>query len=287
MKTYFIRHAMSCDMGAELRDSLWKQRMIAVHYEDKRSWEPDDYDASAAKKSLRILNEIADEGGFICATIAPRSGCLIGEVAPGTQKEFETGPKQSDGSQSSTLKAIRLSKCVEVCPHEANRLLICQPLQGTLTQWHVIGDRIERYVRDGRLLIQDLCDLLPYEQEIMCSEFLRTETATERGLPQLVHLSAPVGQTRKAVDTAGIATDGKLLLVQVTYRSRSDKAVNEKVADLREVAQGISAHLLFFCHCQKPTTEDGVQFFPLQEVFDAMRRLPTWCKAMSVEERSN
>jgi hypothetical protein len=40
MKTYFIRHSESCDIGSELRDLLWKRKMIAIHYEDKRSWYP-------------------------------------------------------------------------------------------------------------------------------------------------------------------------------------------------------------------------------------------------------
>lgn len=287
MNTYFIRHSESCDIGPDLRSRLWKERLIAIHYEDLRSTDPADYHGAAAKRSLKIFGEIADEGGFVCATISPFSGCLVGKVKRGSPIRIEAGPRNSQPRQKAILKTLRLSDCVEVPAHKANRLLIGQPQQGTLTQWKIIGDRVERFVRDGDLIIRELSDLLPYEQEVMCSEFLRTETATKAGLPFLVYLSAPVGRTRKALDTAGIARDAKLVFVQVTHHEKDTSAVAEKITALKEVATGVPAHLVFFCRCSASIVEDGVHFFPLQHVFSTMRSSPIWRKAMAVEAPSS
>ena len=282
VKTYFIRHSASCNMGVFLRDRFWNEGLIGIHYADKRSIEPKEYEELAARKALKVLKELTESGGYVCATIAPKSGCLIGKVAPASHITYEEAPYPDEPNRTIIMKAAKLHTFKHVSVLAANRLLIGQPQQGTLTPWSCCGNRVQRWVDEDDQAIHRVDDLLPYEQEIMCSDFLRTAAASVEKLPRLLFLSAPVGGTREAVDIAGVTADGTLLLAQVTYHDRSSRESQDKVKALKKVAEGTKASLIFFCRCETPETQDGVVYFPLQHVFGEMKGVPAWKRALGV-----
>jgi len=282
VKTYFIRHSASCNMGDHLRERFWEEGLIGIHYDDKRSIDPTDYGEPVARKALKVLRELAQDGGYICATMARKDGCLIGRVAPATQITYEEAPYADEPHRPSIIKAVKLDTFKRVSAWQTNRLLIGQPQQGTLTLWNCCGNRIQRWVDQNDTAVHHVDDLLPYEQEIMCSDFLRTATASAGKLPRMLFLSAPVGGTREAVDIAGVTEDGTTILAQVTCHGRLSHEAKDKANALRKVGEGIKASLIFFCRCETPETEDGIAYFPLQQVFEAMKSMPAWKRALGV-----
>jgi hypothetical protein len=114
--------------------------------------------------------------------------------------------------------------------------------------------------------------LLPPEQEIMCSEYMRLPEAAECGLPQLAYLLARPGETMKDIDILGISTNGRPILAQVAYVSHGSGKFNEKLAKLRAYQERDQAQLVFFCNCPERTKDGGVIVMPLQKVFDSMRK---------------
>src|SRR5438876_12086290 len=93
MTTYFARHANGLDVDEETRKMLWKSCLIAVHFphdkhgklleEDNKSVDPDDYEGgSAAHQAMEALNEIALQGGYVCAHHLNHEEIQIGFVPP-------------------------------------------------------------------------------------------------------------------------------------------------------------------------------------------------------------
>jgi hypothetical protein len=283
-KSYFIRHTGDCSVSQGFRDQLWQQQRIAVHYEDIKSVNPADYGGDNAKRALKVLNEIGASGGYVCATMHGHSGCLVGIVEPGTKVKLQIGSKPPGESGQSILKTLQLTQAREISPHKANRLLIGQPQQGTITSWNIVGDRVRQFILQGDIQISQLNHLLPFEQEVMCSEFLRTDEAVRSELPRLIHLSAPVGRTRKAVDVAGVTTEGVLILAQVTHSEEDSADVADKLSELREVGGKSGAHLILFCRTKGGARmTKGVFLFPIDTVFNAMAKRLAWCAAIGIK----
>lgn len=286
MKTYFIRHSAEWDVEAEFRHRLWAERKIAIRFEDLASANPSDYHTPAAQRGVRTFAELAQHGGLVCATISPYAGCLVARLAPGTPITFEECRYPNAPGRTGIVKVISLPNAREVPPDKANRLLIGQPQQGTICVWNIIGDRVKHFIEHGDVRITEFSDLLPHEQEVLCSEFLRTPAATLAGLPRLAHLSAPVGRTRKAVDIAGVTEQGLPIFVQVTHHQISDQEIKRKAQALRDAARASGGDLILFCRSDAPSQQAGVCFFPTQRVFDEMKQLPAWRAAIGIPEVS-
>lgn len=278
MNTYFIRHTEACSITQKERDLLWDDRTIAVHYEDRRSVAPKDYSSPQGQRAVRIFNRIATEGGCICAVFHGQPGCLVGIVRKGSSITIREAEKPDGAKKKAILKTLPLSDPRVIPPHLANRMLIGQPQQGTISAWHIIGDRVKQFVEHGDLKLSQYNHLLPYEQEIMCAEFLRIGGETD--LPQLAFLSAPVGKTREAVDVSGVTAKGKLILAQVTHCEAGTPEVTAKLESLREVGEQCKAHMVLFCRIQNPELRKGIQLFPIERVFTRMKRYSAWRAAI-------
>lgn len=275
--TYFIRHDRKCSMRNDLRDKFWRKGLVGIHYQDRRSIQPADYASPRAQSALRIFNELAEQGGYVCTTIHPYPGCLVGFVPGGSKIHFKIG--RYDSGKSLVMKTLTLSRVRRIAPGVANRLLIGWPRQGTIGRWRRIGDRVARFVNKTKTSNFTVDDMLPLEHEIMCSEFLRSAEAVAQGLPSLAYLTAPVGGTRVAVDIAGVAKSGRPILAQITHLEYDNAEIKEKVKALKEAAGNSRANLLFFCQLGQPRKKGGIHFFPLAKVFDAMMSKPTWRRA--------
>jgi hypothetical protein len=292
MDTYFIRHTRELDIDDKFRKRLWELKCIAVHYpNDKNGKLPDrdnssldstDYD-SKSSGIIQRLNELANSGGYVCAQYYPQEGCLIGKVLPNSTIELlygKWGLVSGLSGREAILKALPLGNVKYLSPLESAAILVCRPKQGTLLKWHKIGKRIENLV-EGRNVAFSLHDLLPSQQEIMCSEFLRLEKASEYGLPRLAHLVFPPGRTMKDIDIIGISTRKNPLLAQVTYAAFESS--HWKIDRLRKYGNGSNTDLVLFCSCKDPFIENGVHVFPLERVFDFMMTLDTGRKMLEFE----
>jgi hypothetical protein len=82
MQTYFARHTAAMDIDTATREMLWNDDLIGVHFphgvtdqlppEDNRSIDPNDY--RRGKRAIKLLNEMTQDGGYVCAGIRRPSG---------------------------------------------------------------------------------------------------------------------------------------------------------------------------------------------------------------------
>jgi len=183
MNTYFIRHTNGMWIDDETRRRLWNSRRIAIHFgrhhtvkkmsRDCTSINPEDYRRSG-RKCVRILRELADAGGFVCAQHAGHDEWMVGCVRPRSKIELFKGKWRDDcefHGQIAVLKTLRLTEVKLVNPLDYAVLAVGRPRQGTIMQWHLAGRTIAGLV-EGRRSKTQLSDLIPPQQEIFCSEFL-------------------------------------------------------------------------------------------------------------------
>jgi hypothetical protein len=171
------------------------------------------------------------------------------------------------------LKAVKF-----VRPADYATILVGRPRQGTLNRWPSAGLMIENIV-EGRPTELALNNLSYAQQEILCSEFLRTSCAVSNGLPTLVGLILPVGRTMKDIDFIGIASDGKPIFAQVTFSNL--EAARRKLERLRKYDDDRKCHLILFCSVEKPSQQGRIKIVPLSIVFKeftSTKSGKTWLK---------
>jgi hypothetical protein len=275
MRTYFARHTLEVD-AATLQE-LWERPLVAIHYpEDKQgtlgvsdnsSLSPGDYGANAAK-IIRALFELSRDGGYVCAEYHGQEKCVLGVVPPATPiqlLEGRWGSGEHEGRRA-ILTAIPIQRVRRMDPAESAVILVGRPRQGTLSRWPSAGTDIEDLV-EGRAPQLRLESLKPYQQEVMCSEYLR-DPATGSGLPRLSKLLPLVGHTMRDLDILGLADDGRLLFAQVTKSALQD--ATGKVSALQQYATR-GDHLVLFC--DSPATQlSAVTVYPIREVFNYFTR---------------
>ncbi|MFY9233187.1 MAG: hypothetical protein WAO58_01880 [Fimbriimonadaceae bacterium] len=277
MNTYFARHTIEIDIDGDTRASLWDQRKVAIHFpdalvqwpeEDSTSLDLKDYVGCRGMRAMKALVELAQSGGYVCADHYPHKEVLVGVVEPGTPIELvhgKWGNRNNWAGRAAVLKTLQLTRTSVVEPSAHAVILVGRPRQGTLMKWPRAGKVIENIV-EGRTDGCSLSDLSPDQQEIICSEFLRTPDAAAMGLPTLARLLLPVGRTMKDIDIAGLASDGSRIYAQVTFSG--GKTSLNKINKLRDYAAG-RCHLILFCECEKPTMWGSIHAIPLSLVYDS------------------
>ena len=284
MDTYFIRHTEALDVDDATRQKLWDDRRIGIHFPhdvngelpkrgDNSSLDPNDY--SRGKSQMRILSELAKNGGYVCAEHFQHDECVVGRVRPGSPIELIHGMWGSLNGyegRKAILKTLRLENVKLVRRSDSALILVGRPRQGTVMHWPSAGKTIENAVM-GRTVAPALDQLSHAQQEIMCSEFLRSPDAAKLGFPQLVHLILPVGRTMRGIDIYGMDTAGKRIFGQVTYLGIKD--CGGKLEAPRQFSGDRGDALLLFCHCPKLLFSRGVKIVPLRMVYDLFVAKPT------------
>lgn len=271
MATYFARHTKDLDVDDSTRRILWEQYLVAIHFPgdgeaDTRSLDPEDYDGSG-KRAMRLLVEMAAEGGYVCAQHYGWESVQLGYVSPGSRIKLlkgTWGTLNGREGREAVLKSLQLESVKVVKPYDYATILVGRPRQGTLNHWPSAGTLIENIVRE-KLINPVLANLSYPQQEILCSEFLRTSRASAKGLPTLDSLVLPVGRTMKDLDFVGIATDGKPIFAQVTFSDPAAAVL--KSERLRKYDDGRGCHLLMFCSTEKLSRDDRIMVIPLSMVF--------------------
>lgn len=275
MKTYFVRHTKKLDINAQTRARLWDERRIAIHYphdihnkvrkRDNASLNVQDY-PRRAKGAMRALNELAKHGGYVCAEYFGHDECLVGTVKPGSKIQRlygEWGTLNECDGREAILKSLKLERVRFVNPHDRAVILVGRPRQGTIMRWKTPGQAIADLV-EGRRAAPSLNQLSTAQQEIMCSEFLRSSQAESLGVPRLAHLVLPLGRTMRDIDIYGISNSGRRLFAQVTYL-HTDSCESKKKALLRY--RHTKNDLVLFCDCAEPAFEKGVWIVPIGDVY--------------------
>jgi len=284
MDTYYIRHTERLDINDATRQRLWEDRRIAIHFpedkggrlreHDNASLELADYPRDG-RKSMRALTELAKNGGYVCAEYFRRSDCILGYVRPASTIELirgTWGSRSGRDGREAILKSLPLEKVKLVSPSDLAVIFSARPRQGTIMRWRRAGQTVENAV-EGKRAAPSLSSLSPDQQEIMCSEFLRSADAVGLGLPKLVHLLLPVGRTMKGIDICGISDSNRMVFAQVTYLRLED--CGEKLEALLQYRNADRNTLVLFCGCPQSKYKDGVNIVPLQRVYDAFVVTPT------------
>ncbi len=276
MQTFFIRHSIGLGISDATRRRLWDERRIAVHYPEDRkgklqrtdneSLDPADY-GGYAKTVMSIFQRLRSEGGYVCAQYFGQSELLIGTIAPNSKMTLLRGERGSS-TRPAVLKTLRLADAKLLQPRDHSIIAASRPRQGTIGQWHAVGDAIAALIEQRKPPLS--WQLLSYRQhEVGCSEFLRLPDALQFGLPRLQSLILPVGSTLKDVDFIGIAYDGKRIFAQVTYSDLHNVAW--KLDKLRQFVSPKKSHVILFCACDAPSVQDGIHIFPVQQVFRTLK----------------
>ncbi len=282
MDTYYARHTSGLDIDEQTRKRLWEEDLIAVHYPEHLNGDPDlpdnesldieDYPlpsrSNKARSVIGTLNTLAALGGYVCAEYFPDDQIKVGIIQEGTLVNLMRGRWGSCPQRIAVLKTLKLTNARSLRPLETTVILASRPRLGTLQRWHSCRNRIRDIVEHRSMPLQ-LDDLLPYEQEVMCAEFLRLPCATKFGLPQLSSLSVPVGRTMKDVDIMGVGMDGRAIVGQVTWYD--ENGASSKKTVLKKYVQERDATVIMFCNCKEITSDDGVVVFPLERVFEEFR----------------
>lgn len=290
MHTYFSRHTIGLEIDQTTRDMLWNERRVAIHYperrdgkieaEDNPSLDPADYPGRSAG-ILRVLLELARDGGFVCAQHYGHEESIVGLVAPGTPIDVLSGvwSDRSYPKRTAVLKSVRLTNAKLISPADSAAILVGRPRQGTLMHWWRAGASIQHLVEET-FAEPALDSLSPDQQEILCSEFLRLDITSDLGLPTLAHLLLPVGRTMKDLDIYGLSSDGQIIMAQVTHSPLSH--VRGKLERLRHYAVSKSSQLLLFCQHERIEQIDGVTVVPIDRAyreFISSSSGPSWLSA--------
>jgi hypothetical protein len=280
MKTYFIRHSKTWDICPDHTHSLFIKRQIAIAFEDVSSINPHDYKNPKSQSSISKLAQLAKEGGYVCSTFLDIPGCLVGKVEKDSLIEFVHANRPAEPNRPAILKVLQLPTSTRlVDPDVANKILVAQP-QGTICEWRAVEDRVKQLFEKGKIEVRTFADLLFYEVEVMCAEFLRTEMAKQEGLPEMRYLTARVGGSKAVVDFSGVSDENKDILAQVTYYKNTASQLKQKIKTLKELQATKSIHLLMFCQCEAPYEDGSVKVYPVERVFEFMKKCPIWKRSV-------
>jgi hypothetical protein len=278
MLTYYIRHTGKVRIDQATRKKLWQEKRVAIHFpeyrekpiwrsQDNSSLNPADYGRGA--QQMRILCELADKGGFVCAEHHGFGGCLVGFVPPKSRLDrFRGHWDETHAKRIAILKSITLSKAKVVAPPTSIGLLLGRPQQGTISRWPSAKTRVKDLVNNTRRRAS-ISSLLHPEQEVLCSEFLRSNLGKPFGLPVINHLLTPIGRTMKDVDFVGITNSGQKVLAQVTFANIAHCI--PKLEALRR-NMGPKTKLVLFCNCEKLENRNDITIVPIREVFTRFTR---------------
>ncbi|MCE9557617.1 MAG: hypothetical protein K8R88_01570 [Armatimonadetes bacterium] len=271
METYFIRHTWKLNISAEMRAKMVDEGLVGFHFPfgpgpreglpDVASLDPDDYERSG-RLVLKRFHHLAASGGYVCAEFAGTPGWMLGKVPRGSKVELLYGHWREFPHRVAVMKVLRLSQIHRITEGAAAPMLVARPRMGTFMKWAKAGRSVMKLV-EGITEAPTFDDLTADQQEVMCSEYLRSDYGRHGGLPHLSALVVPSGRTLKAVDIIGIAGDERAIFAQVTHSPLT--SVQWKIDALRPfVGQG---HCLLFCDTDTISSLDGIIIVPIRTVF--------------------
>jgi len=236
--TIFVRHKLNTTR--DILTALWDENLIAIHYVDDESTDPEHYLTLGCRTAARVLRRLHS-----CLVTGATVAASYREIKPGMLKVGRIDPARSrivarcfkDAAGSTLIyKVVNMVGVRDIHLAQYPVLGGIQPPGPTLTGWPCAATILDSILEDKPLPL-DVGSLHFSQLETLCHEYLR-----DTG--QLRSLLAPIGRNMYEVDICGIARDGALLLAQVTF-SADDPTIHDKANRLAAFA-GHDRRLIFF-----------------------------------------
>ena len=268
-KAVFIRHKISST--PEILEKLWERRQIAIHYENNRSTNPDDYKDPAAKNALKRLHKYCDQGavvGAIYRQIRP-AHILVGIIPKGSSVTYT-----DEYGDNYIYKIVQLKEVKEISLIDYPLLGAIQPRLAAITGWTEAFDLLYRIAFDIPIPIE-VKYLSPGQLEVICQEYLRM-----KGL--LKFLLLPIGRNLQDIDIVGIGDDGNKVIAQVTH-SKNRAKVDHKLRIL-EHYKGHGVKLIFFGPKSCNIASGEVEYIPIETIIPTLKssQIPMYSKAIDL-----
>lgn len=280
----FIRHKMWS--SPEVYQELFNNHLIALHYKNIESTDPEDYEGEARNVMKRLL-KYCETGALVAADYSryPPRKMLAGKILPNskiTARRFKPCEHLPEGC---FYKIVKLEDVVEFDYAEHRLLEGLQPRRGgIIVRWS--KGRIEPYLKalykkrlygDSVKISPSVYLLTDSQLEVLCSEFLRTDLASQK--VRIDYLLTPVGRTMKGTDIDG-ARKEKLedvnVLAQVSFSTNREK-ITEKIEKLRGYAKKCGGSkklvLVYFGPSEAKLTKiqlKNIEYISIEEVFAKM-----------------
>jgi hypothetical protein len=254
MQAVFIRHNPTTT--DEILKDLWERCLIAIHYKNTTSINPDDYEGQGRYAIKRLLG-YCETGAVVGATfkkIKPNQ-ILVGLIASGTQiiGTDEYGPEY-------VYKTVQLVNTKVISYIDYPLLAAIQPRGATITGWPS-GEKCLQSIMSQEAMEPEVDSLAPGQLEVLCYEYLRS-------MGIIKALLLPIGRTLLHVDIYGIDEDGNNVIAQVTHgRKQSD--VDRKLKILKEYT-GRKANFIFFGPVRFRREIAEIKYISIEEVFSTL-----------------
>jgi len=278
--TIFIRHKLRTT--PEILETLWEEDLIAVHYIDDDSTDPEHYRAKGETTAANVLNRLHSclkTGAIVAASYREIKPAMlkVGRIDP-TESRIHARRFQDKNRGELIYKVVNLVKTKNIYLSQYPVLTGIQPRGGTLTGWPS-ATRILESILNDKSLPPELASLHPSQLEVLCYEFLR-----ETG--RLKHLLMPIGRNMFEIDICGLTNEGALLIAQVTHTD-NQRVMDDKAKRLAAFA-GKDRQLIYFGPASVNPTDARLTFISIEDVFaQMMKRDSTLIRSMLKTDWAN
>lgn len=262
MKAIYIRH--NCSSTNTILQELWDRRLVALHYHDDFSTNPDDY-SQQGQKALSKMWSYCESGAIVGADFRKltTSKMLVGEIAPGSEikgEQFVDPVTQ----ESFIYKVVQLTNSKEIDYVDFPLLIGVQPRLQALTPWPS-GQQVLESAMYGIPIPLDPANLHPSLLEVLCYEWMKTKGLIDR-------LVLPIGRGMIDVDVVGLDRDGNRVIAQVTHATNR-KTLEDKQQRLLDHVTGSTKSYFFLPYGAKLASSQGVRQVGFTQVFDELMAL--------------
>ncbi|QSG16325.1 hypothetical protein [Halapricum desulfuricans] len=273
--TGFARHKGGV---TEVAKYFWENELIALHWGDIPSSNPDDYDSGA--NEIQYLNEFAREGRIVGASYREfiTSKMLVGVVPSDSnikllyfddgdlvrEKEIEPGRSIEDVNEENykIYKTLQLED-VKTVSREDYPVLFdnsIRPPSASIINWWNVEDHLRRIINEEKQR-RSVYSLRADEVEVLCEEYLRIVNEDYRAV-------RTIGGQVADVDISGVAENHRIW-GEVTMGGTND--VKNKLDSLEDYIGDGSKVLMFGPEDSKPDEiPDDITYLPVEIVFETV-----------------
>lgn len=206
LPVYYIRHNLDVPEFKTIIDTLFEDRKIGIHFENtqkyqKDPFDPNSYNKSAGKTSIKYLNECNESESLIVAGYRDHDRILIGKS--------ETSSRGLWSPNDREIKYLKLTDVKEVTIVDFPSLFLIAPPFSTFVKWHKGKESINAFFFDQKKSFK-IEMLSPWQLEILAEEWLRKKGIIKYKLYK-------TGGYMKSFDIVGVDDENNPIYVQVKH----------------------------------------------------------------------